>query len=88
MTSEAGLVYQMKVEERGMLADLSSHVPTIAKLRLLTTIWLGGFAMWLVSYGAWRAYEPLMARFWPEIEPPRKRQPGEPRSWGGAFDRR
>ena len=78
---DAGLLLQFPLGESGLGGSSPSRA--VAKSNLLTTAWMGGLGMWLVTFGLWRGYEPLMARFWPALEPPRERVEGEPRRWTG-----
>jgi len=61
--------------------------PLQGKLGLLTTAWMGGLGMWLLTLALWQAYEPLMARFFPDVKPPWERGEGEAGRWTG-FARR
>ena len=80
--------------ERLILIPISEHrsvsgpSPTLAAFNLLGTAWAGGMGMWLVTFGLLHAYEPLMVRLFPRLQPPRERDPDEPRSWGGFYRRR
>ena len=67
---------------------VASPSPGLARIRILTTAWFGGIAMWVLTLAVWQFYEPLMARFRPDLTPPRARRPDEPRSWGGFYRRR
>ncbi|MXZ89708.1 MAG: hypothetical protein F4Z07_12850 [Dehalococcoidia bacterium] len=86
--SEPKLVLQIPLEESGLVLNPTGDLADVAKIRMLTTAWTAGLVMWLVTFGLYHGFEPLMARFAPNLEPLRKRQAGEPRSWGGFLDRR
>ncbi len=83
---DAGLLLQFSLGESGLGGSNPSRA--LATSNLLTTAWMGGLGMWLVTFGLWRGYEPLMARFWPALKPPRERVEGEPRRWHGFASRR
>ena len=80
---DAGLLIRIPIGEQG---DPSRPTALLATLRLLTTAWTGGLGMWLVTVALLYSYEPLMARFWPSLQPPR--EPDEPRTWGRLPGRR
>ena len=81
----AGLLIRVPIGESGVDSDPSAQ---LAMFRLVGPVWAGGLALWLVTFGAWWAYEPLTARFRPGWQAPRERGEGEPRSWGGFIARR
>ncbi|HCV00751.1 MAG TPA: hypothetical protein DGL25_06065 [Dehalococcoidia bacterium] len=85
LLSSEGLIIRVPIEESGLRSDPSSE---LAIFRLLGVAWAGGLAMWIVTAVAWKAYEPLMARFQPHLTPPRERHTGEPSKWGGFLSRR
>lgn len=85
---EPKLVLQIPLEESGLVLNPTGDLADVAKIRMLTTAWTAGLVMWLVTFGLYHGFEPLMARLAPGVEPLRKRQAGEPRSWGGFLDRR
>ena len=80
----AGPLLRIPIADEG---DPTWPSPTQAKLGLLTTVWIGGLGMWLITLALWQAYEPVMARFFPRLEPPREQGEEEQRRWSG-FARR
>ena len=82
---DAGLLIRVPIGV-GTLSGISPS-PVLATIRLLTTAWTAGLAMWLLTLGVWLAFAPLMERFLPHLAP-RQRLPGEPTSWGGYLGRR
>lgn len=82
------LVLQVPLEESGLVLNPTGELADVARIRMLTTAWVAGLVMWLATFGLYHGFEPLMARFLPGLRPIRKRQAGEPRSWGGFLDRR
>lgn len=85
LLSNEGLIIRVPIGESGLRSDPSSE---LAIFRLLGVAWAGGLGMWIVTAVAWKAYEPLMARFRPDLSPPRERHTGEPSKWGGFLSKR
>lgn len=88
VVSEPKLVLQIPLEESGLVLNPTGDLADVAKLRILTTAWTAGLVMWLVTFGLYHGFEPLMARLAPNLAPLRRRQAGQPRSWGGFFEGR
>ena len=86
--SDGSLLLRLEVEATGAFIDVDSPTEGVAIRRLLTAAWIGGAAAWGVSAVVWQAYEPLMARFWRNLEPPSGPRPGEPKRWTGFMGRR
>ncbi len=86
--SEASLLIRVRFETTDVAEDASWDSLDSARIRLLTTVWMGWAFTWMASLAAWKGFDLLMDRYWPELEPPRKRQAGEPRSWGSFLERR
>lgn len=82
------LLIRVRFETADVAQDPSWDSLESARIRLLTTVWMGWAFMWVASVVAWRGFDWLMDRYRPNLKPPRKRQAGEPRSWGGFLDRR
>ena len=88
ITHNGGLLLRVALEAKGLLSDLGGHAPGFAKMRLLFTLWLTGSYAWVACLALWPLFNLLMDRFLPHLEPPRKRQRGEPRAWGSFLERR
>ena len=80
LNHDTGLLIRVPVGEAGRQIDPS---PLEATLTLLVTAWTAGLGMWILTFAIWQAYEPLMARFFPRLAPPRERSEGEPKGWSG-----
>lgn len=80
LNHDTGLLIRVPVGEAGRQIDPS---PLEATLTLLVTAWTAGLGMWILTFAIWQGYEPLMARFFPRLAPPRERSEGEPKGWGG-----
>jgi hypothetical protein len=85
LNHDSGLLIRVPVGEAGRHNDPS---PLEATLTLLITAWTAGLGMWLLTFAIWQGYEPLMARFFPGLAPPRERSDGEQGSWSGFFGER
>ncbi len=81
---DTGLLIRVPVGEAGRQIDPS---PLEATLTLLITAWTAGLGMWILTLAIWQGYEPLMARFFPALAPPRERSEGAQRSWAGYLGR-
>ena len=81
---DGGLLIRVPINEGAGFAPS----PLQATVSLMTTAWTSGLGMWLLTLGVWLAYEPLLARFLPNVVPPDDRQLGEPRRWTGFLTRR
>lgn len=79
---DTGPLIVVPVGEAGRHSDPS---PLEATFTLLFTAWTAGLGMWLLTFAFWQGYEPLMARFFPALAPPRERSEGGQRSWSGYF---
>ena len=88
VVSDGGLWFRVEIAARGIFVDIESPSTNLAIRQLLTTAWVGGAVMWLLTVALWRAYEPLMARFWESLEPPSGPRPGTPPRWSGFLRRR
>ena len=84
---EGGLLIRLEVENRGIIS-LTDHSPGTGLFRMLFTTWLFGMFAWGLTVLAWGLYNLGMDRLLPHLKPPKRRQAGEPRSWGGFFERR
>ncbi len=85
LNHDSGLLIRVPVGEAGRHIDPS---PLEATLTLLITAWTAGLGMWLLTFAIQQGYEPLMARFFPGLAPPRERSEEEQGSWGGFFGKR
>ena len=85
---DGGLLLRIALEAKGWLSGLGDHTPEYAKLRMLFTLWFYGIYTWVACVALWRLFNLLMDRFLPHLEPPQRRQPGEPRRWGSFLERR
>ena len=83
-----GLWLRVEVEATGMFIDVASPSEGVAIRRLLTAAWAGGAVLWGVTAVLWRAYEPLMAQFWRNLDPPSGPRPDAPPRWTGFLRRR
>ena len=88
ISHEGGLLMRLEVEGTGLFAGGGRPPLDAAKFRLLATMWLYGSIVWAATLAMWGLYNLVMDRFLPDFKPPHRRRPGEPRSWGGVFDRR
>ena len=86
--TDTGLWLRVEIEARGVIVDIESPSTNLAIRQLLIAAWIGGALMWLLTVAVWRAYEPLMARFWRGLEPPGGPRPGTPPRWTGFLGRR
>lgn len=87
VVDDGGLWFRVEIAARGIIVDIESPSTNTATRQVLTAAWLGGAAMWVLTVVMWRAYEPLMARFWPALEPPSGPRPGAPPRWTGFLRR-
>ena len=87
ISHEGGRLMRMEVENTGFLLG-RAPTPEIARLQLLVNVWLHGAYAWGATIALAGLFNLLMDRIWPRLKPPRKRQPGEPRGWGGFLERR
>jgi len=85
---DGGLWLRVEIAARGLIVDIESPSTNLAIRQLLTAAWAGGAVMWVLTIVLWRAYEPLMARFWRSLEPPSGPRPGDPPRWTGFLGRR
>ena len=83
---DAGLLIRVSIGESGLRNEDPSG--QLATFEMLGRVWAGGLGMWLVTAAVLWAYEPLMARFRPDLAPPRERQAAQPGGWGGFLARR
>ena len=83
-----GLWLRVEVEATGMFIDVASPSEGVAIRRLLTAAWAGGAVLWGVTAVLWRAYEPLMAQFWRNLDPPSGPRLDAPPRWTGFLRRR
>ena len=88
ITHDGGLLIRVALEAKGFLSNLGDHSPEFAKMRMLFTLWLYGAYTWAACLALWPLFNLVMDRFLPQLEPPRKRQRGEPRAWGSFLERR
>ena len=87
ISHDGGRLMRMEVENTGFLLG-RAPTPEIAKLQLLVNVWLHGAYAWGATIALAGLFNLLMDRIWPGLKPPRKRQPGEPRSWGSFIEGR
>ncbi len=83
-----GLWFRVAVEAGGGPGDVEPPTATAATWRLLLAVWAGGTIFWVATVALWRAYEPLMARFWRTLTPPGGPRPGAPPRWTGFLRQR
>ena len=85
---DGGLWLRVEIVARGVIVDIESPSTNLAIRQLLIAAWAGGAVMWVLTVAVWRAYEPLMARFWRGLEPPGGPRPDQPPRWIGFLGRR
>ena len=88
LVSDGGLYFRMEVAASGVIGDIDPPSEAVAIRRLLLTAWAGGLIFWVVTIAIWRAYEPVMARFWRHVEPPGGPRLDAPPRWTGFLTRR
>lgn len=88
VVSDGGLFLRIEVEATGVITEINSPTEGTAIRRVLTTAWVGGAVFWGVTVAVWRAYEPLMARFWRHLDPPGGPRLDAPPRWTGFLKRR
>lgn len=88
VVDDMGLWLRVEIAARGLIVDIESPSTNLAIRQALTAAWAGGAVMWVLTIALWRAYEPLMARFWRSVEPPDGPRPGDPPRWTGFLGRR
>lgn len=88
VVDDMGLWLRVEIAARGLIVDIESPSTNLAIRQALTAAWVGGAAMWVLTIVLWRAYEPLMARYWRGLEPPSGPRPGDPPRWTGFLGRR
>ncbi len=88
VVTDAGLWLRVEIVARGVIVDIESPSTNLAIRQLLIAAWAGGAVMWVLTVAVWRAYEPLMARFWRGLEPPGGPRPDQPPRWIGFLGRR
>ena len=87
ISHDGGRLMRMEVENTGFLLG-RAPTPEIARLQLLVNVWLHGAYAWGATIALAGLFNLLMDRIWPGLKPPRQREPGEPRSWGGFLEGR
>ena len=88
VVNDGGLFLRIEVGATGVVTDITSPSEGTAIRRLLTAAWIGGAVFWALSVMVWRAYEPLMARYWRNLDPPGGPRPDAPPRWTGFLRRR
>lgn len=83
-----GFWFRVEVAAGGGPGAVEAPTATAATWRLLLAVWAGGAVFWAATVALWRAYEPLMARFWRTLEPPGGPRPGAPPRWTGFLRQR
>ena len=86
--SDGGWFLRVEVETTGVVTDFSSPSEGTAIRRVLTAAWIGGAIFWGITVLVWRAYEPLMARYWRSLDPPGGPRLDAPQRWTGFLTRR
>ena len=86
--SDGGWFLRVEVETTGVVTDFSSPSEGTAIRRVLTAAWIGGAIFWGITVLVWRAYEPLMARYWRSLDPPGGPRLDAPKRWTGFLTRR
>ncbi len=86
--SDGGWFLRVEVETTGVVTDFSSPSEGTAIRRVLTAAWIGGAIFWGITVLVWRAYEPLMARYWRNLDPPSGPRLDAPQRWTGFLTRR
>ncbi len=83
--NDGGLYFRVQVTAGGVVGDVDAPSVGTATWQLLLAAWTGGLVMWAATVALWRAYEPLMARFWRTLEPPGgpRPRPEDPQRWTG-----
>ena len=85
---DGGLWLRVEIAARGMVTDIDPPTVNLAVRQLLFTVWIAGAVMWVLTVALWRAYEPLMARYWRNLDPPGGPRPDQPPRWTGFLSRR
>lgn len=85
--SDGGLYLQGEIIAGGGVGDIDPPSAERALRQLLTAAWIGGGVAWAVTLVVWRAYEPIMARYWRSLDPPWGPRPDEPKRWTGFLHR-
>ncbi len=85
---DGGSWLRVEIAARGMVTDVEAPSENLAIRQLLLTAWAGGAVLWVLTVALWRAYEPLMARYWRNLDPPGGPRPDQPPRWTGFLSRR
>ena len=88
VVSDGGLFFRVEVEAAGVVRDVTSPSEGRAVRQVLTAVWVGGAVFWGITVLVWRAYEPLMARYWRNLDPPGGPRLDAPPRWTGFLRRR
>ena len=88
VVSDGGLFFQVEVQAAGVIRDVTSPSEGRAVRQVLTAVWVGGAVFWAITVLVWRAYEPLMARYLRNLDPPGGPRPDAPPRWTGFLGRR
>ncbi|MCY4391488.1 MAG: hypothetical protein OXE43_05465 [Chloroflexi bacterium] len=87
VVSDGGLFFQVEVMASGVVTEVNPPSEGVAIRRLLVVAWTGGLVFWAVTVVIWRAYEPVMARFWRHLDPPSGPRQDAPPRWTGFLRR-
>lgn len=88
VVNDGGLFLRVEVGATGVVTDITSPTEGTAIRRILVAAWVGGAIFWGITVLVWRAYEPLMARFWRNLDPPGGPRLDAPKRWTGFLTRR
>ncbi len=82
-----GLLLRVEDTATGGVGDVSPPSAEGAIRQLLTAVWIGGGVMWVATAALWWRFDTLMARFWPDLDPPGGPRPNAPPRWTGFLKR-